>query len=118
MTRWEHIQKLKDEMAHELLSSADVKSFLQTCQDVKAQLQDRLLQLDTPDVGSSPSALQAEEQRQAQAERDIEALERKIEYLKSVAKMWVCYKIISVPLIFGDIFIDISNQLVNINNNS
>lgn len=87
MTRWEHIQKLKDEMAHELLSSADVKSFLQTCQEVQAQLQDRLVQLDTPDVGSSPSALQTEEHRQAQAERDIEALERKIEYLKSVAKM-------------------------------
>ncbi len=74
-------------MAHELLSSADVKSFLQICQDVQAQLQDRLVQLDTPDVGSSSSALQAEEHRQAQAERDIEALERKIEYLKSVAKM-------------------------------
>ncbi|XP_026142105.1 spectrin beta chain, non-erythrocytic 5 isoform X1 [Carassius auratus] len=85
--RWEHIQKLKDEMAHELLSSADVKSFLQTCQEVQAQLQDKLVQLDTPDVGSSPSALKAEEHRQAQAERDIEALERKIEYLKSVAKM-------------------------------
>lgn len=96
MTRWEHIQKLKDEMAHELLSSADVKSFLQTCQDVKAQLQERLSQLDTPDIGSSTSALQAEEHRQAQAERDIEALERKIEYLKSVAKMWVCYKIIDI----------------------
>ncbi|XP_052001180.1 spectrin beta chain, non-erythrocytic 5 [Xyrauchen texanus] len=85
--RWEHIQKLKDEIAHELLSSADVKSFLQTCQDVQAQLQDKLAQLDTPDVGNSPSALQAEEQRQAQAERDIDALERKIGYLKSVAKM-------------------------------
>nr|XP_055027307.1 spectrin beta chain, non-erythrocytic 5 [Misgurnus anguillicaudatus] len=85
--RWEHIQKLKDERADELLSSADVKSFLQTCQDVHAQLQDRLAQLDTPDVGSSSSALQAEEHRQAQAERDIEALERKIKYLKSVAKM-------------------------------
>lgn len=83
-------------MAHELLSSADVKSFLQTCQDVKAQLQERLSQLDTPDIGSSTSALQAEEHRQAQAERDIEALERKIEYLKSVAKMWVCYKIIDI----------------------
>ncbi|KAA0711222.1 Spectrin beta chain, non-erythrocytic 5 [Triplophysa tibetana] len=85
--RWEHIQKLKDKIAHELLSSADVKSFLQTCHDVQAQLQDRLAQLDTPDVGSSSSALQIEEHRQAQAERDIEALERKIQYLKSVAKM-------------------------------
>ncbi|TRY84982.1 hypothetical protein DNTS_028857 [Danionella cerebrum] len=85
--RWECIQNLKDEMAHELLSSADVKSFLKTCQEVKAQLQDRLAQLDTPDVGSSSSALHLEEQRQAQAERDIEALEKKIQYLKSVAKL-------------------------------
>lgn len=85
--RWEHIQKLKDKIAHELLSSADVKSFLQTCHEVQVQLQDRLAQLDTPDVGSSSSALQVEEHRQAQAERDIEALERKIQYLKSVAKM-------------------------------
>ena len=85
--RWENIQALKDEKAHELLSSADIKSFLHTCEDVKAQLLDKLDQLDTPDVGSSPSALQAEERNQAQSEREIEALERKIEYLKSVAKM-------------------------------
>ncbi|XP_036450101.1 spectrin beta chain, non-erythrocytic 5 isoform X2 [Colossoma macropomum] len=85
--RWENIQALKDEKAHELLSSADIKSFLHTCEDVKAQLLDKLDQLDTPDVGSSLSALQAEERNQAQSEREIEALERKIEYLKSVAKM-------------------------------
>ncbi|XP_072545910.1 spectrin beta chain, non-erythrocytic 5 [Salminus brasiliensis] len=85
--RWENIQALKDERAHELLSSADIKSFLHTCEDAKAQLLDKLAQLDTPDVGSSPSSLQAEERSQAQAEREIEALERKIEYLKSVAKM-------------------------------
>ncbi|XP_049319614.1 spectrin beta chain, non-erythrocytic 5 isoform X1 [Astyanax mexicanus] len=85
--RWEKIQALKDERAHELLSSADIKSFLHTCDEAKAQLLEKLDQLDTPDVGSSASSLQAEERSQAQAEREIEALERKIEYLKSVAKM-------------------------------
>lgn len=85
--RWEHIQALKDERAQELLSSADIKSFLHTCEDAKSQLLEKLVQLDTSGVGSSASALQAEKQSQAQAEREIEALERKIEYLKSVAKM-------------------------------
>ncbi|KAF7704200.1 hypothetical protein HF521_021272 [Silurus meridionalis] len=85
--RWDHIQILKDEMAQELLSSADIKSFLHTCEDTKSQLLEKLVQLDMPGVGSSASALQAEKKKQAQAEREIEALERKIEYLKSVAKM-------------------------------
>ncbi|KAK3538029.1 hypothetical protein QTP70_027382 [Hemibagrus guttatus] len=85
--RWEHIQALKDEKAQELLSSADIKSFLHTCEDAKSQLMEKLVQLDTSGVGTSASALQAEEQSQAQAEREIEALERKIEYLKSVAIM-------------------------------
>ncbi|KAI5616449.1 spectrin beta chain, non-erythrocytic 5 isoform X2 [Silurus asotus] len=84
--RWDHIQVLKDEMAQELLSSADIKSFLHTCEDTKSQLLEKLVQLDMPGVGSSASALQAEKKKQAQAEREIEALERKIEYLKSVAK--------------------------------
>ncbi|KAG7328102.1 hypothetical protein KOW79_008046 [Hemibagrus wyckioides] len=85
--RWEHIQALKDEKAQELLSSADIKSFLHTCEDAKSQLMEKLVQLDTSGVGTSASALQAEELSQAQAEREIEALERKIEYLKSVAIM-------------------------------
>ncbi|XP_076156260.1 spectrin beta chain, non-erythrocytic 5 [Alosa pseudoharengus] len=85
--RWARLQKLKDEKAHELLSSADVRSFLQSCEEAKAQLQEKLVQLDNPDVGSSPTALHAEERKQLQALRDIDALERKIEYLKSVAKM-------------------------------
>lgn len=85
--RWEDIQALKDEKAHELLSFADVTSFLHTCEDAKAQLLETMAQLDTPDVGSSHSSLQAEERNQAQAQREIEALERKIEYLKSVARM-------------------------------
>uniref|UniRef100_A0A4W4DYW9 Spectrin, beta, non-erythrocytic 5 n=1 Tax=Electrophorus electricus TaxID=8005 RepID=A0A4W4DYW9_ELEEL len=85
--RWEHIQALKDEKAHELLSSADIKSFLDTCEDTKTQLWDKVAQLDVLDMGCSPSTLQAEERSQAQVEREIEVLERKIQYLKSVAKM-------------------------------
>ncbi|KAK1793411.1 hypothetical protein P4O66_011796, partial [Electrophorus voltai] len=85
--RWEHIQALKDEKAHELLSSADIKSFLDTCEDTKTQLWDKVAQLDVLDMGCSPSTLQAEERSQAQVEREIEVLERKIQYLKSIAKM-------------------------------
>ncbi|TSO67499.1 Spectrin beta chain, non-erythrocytic 5 [Bagarius yarrelli] len=84
--RWEHIQELKDEKAQELLKSSDIKSFLHTCEYAKSQLLEKLHQLDTSGVGSSASALQAEEQSQTQAEREIEGLERKIEYLKSVSK--------------------------------
>ncbi|XP_036927334.1 spectrin beta chain, non-erythrocytic 5 isoform X2 [Acanthopagrus latus] len=86
-SRWDRIQQLKDEKAHELLSTADVQSFLQSCEEAKAQLQDQLTRLDTVDVGCSSFTLRAEEKNQAQALRDIQALEGKIAYLKSVAKM-------------------------------
>lgn len=86
--RWDQIQQLKDEKGHELLSTADVQSFLQSCQEAKAQLQGQLSQLDTVDVGCSSFTLQAEEKNQTQALRDIQALESKIAYLKSVAKMY------------------------------
>ncbi|XP_076605262.1 spectrin beta chain, non-erythrocytic 5 [Chaetodon auriga] len=85
--RWERIQKLKDEKGHELLSTADVQSFLQSCEEAKAQLQDQLSRLDTVDVGCSSFTLATEEKNQAQALRDIQALESKIAYLRSVAKM-------------------------------
>ncbi|XP_063040192.1 spectrin beta chain, non-erythrocytic 5 [Engraulis encrasicolus] len=85
--RWERLQKLKEEKAHELLSSADVVSFLQSCEEARGQLQENLAQMESQEVGSSPAALEAEERRQLQSLREIVALERKIEYLKSVAKM-------------------------------
>lgn len=88
LCRWDRIQKLKDEKGHELLSTADVQSFLQSCEEAKAQLQDRLSRLDAVDVGCSSFTLLAEEKNQAQALRDIQALESKIAYLKSVAKMY------------------------------
>ncbi|KAG7215088.1 hypothetical protein INR49_011666 [Caranx melampygus] len=85
--RWDRIQKLKDEKGHELLSTADVQSFLQSCEEAKAQLQDQMSRLDVVDVGCSSFTLLAEEKNQAQALRDIQTLESKIAYLKSVAKM-------------------------------
>ncbi|CAB1331140.1 unnamed protein product [Coregonus sp. 'balchen'] len=86
--RWERMQKLKDEKCHELLSTADVQSFLQSCEEARAQLMEQFTQLDTVDgVGTTSTALDTEERAQAQALRDIQALERKIAYLKSVAKM-------------------------------
>ncbi|XP_030248101.1 spectrin beta chain, non-erythrocytic 5 [Sparus aurata] len=86
-SRWDRIQQLKDEKAHELLSTADVQSFLQSCEEAKAQLQDQLTRLDTVEVDCSSFTLRAEEKNQAQALRDIQALEGKIAYLKSVARM-------------------------------
>ncbi|XP_062252883.1 spectrin beta chain, non-erythrocytic 5 [Platichthys flesus] len=85
--RWDRIQQLKDEKGHELLSTADVQSFLQSCDEAKALLQDQLTRLDVVDVGCSSFTLSAEEKNQAQALRDIQTLESKISYLKSVAKM-------------------------------
>lgn len=87
--RWDRIQRLKDEKGHELLSTADVQSFLLSCEEAKGQLQAQLSRLEPVDVGCTAFTLQAEEGNQAQALRDIQALEAKISYLKSVAKMYV-----------------------------
>ncbi|XP_041668259.1 spectrin beta chain, non-erythrocytic 5 [Cheilinus undulatus] len=85
--RWDRIQQLKDEKGHELLSTADVQTFLQNCEEAKAQLQGQLERLDVVDVGCSPFTLKTEEENQNQALRDIQILEGKIAYLKSIAKM-------------------------------
>ncbi|KAK5886954.1 hypothetical protein CesoFtcFv8_017933 [Champsocephalus esox] len=86
-SRWDRIQQLKDEKGHELLSTADVKSFLQSCEEAKAQLQGQLSGLGTVDLGCSSFTLLGEEKTQSQTLRDIQTLEAKIAYLKSVAKM-------------------------------
>ncbi|KAM6918067.1 spectrin beta chain, non-erythrocytic 5 [Lycodopsis pacificus] len=85
--RWDRIQRLKDEKGHELLSTADVQSFLLSCREAKAQLQGQLSGLDVVDVGCSSFTLMAEDKNQTQTLRDIQTLEAKIAYLKSVAKM-------------------------------
>ncbi|XP_020497621.2 spectrin beta chain, non-erythrocytic 5 [Labrus bergylta] len=85
--RWDRIQQLKDEKGHKLLSTADVQTFLQSCEEAKVQLQGQLDRLDTVDVGCSSFTLRTEEENQTQALRDIQILEGKIAYLKSMAKM-------------------------------
>ncbi|XP_008275361.1 spectrin beta chain, non-erythrocytic 5 [Stegastes partitus] len=85
--RWDRIQQLKDEKGHELLSTADVQSFLHSCEEAKAQLQSQLSQLDDVNIDCSSFTLLNEEKNQTQALRDIQNLEAKIAYLKSVAKM-------------------------------
>ncbi|XP_034530593.1 spectrin beta chain, non-erythrocytic 1 [Notolabrus celidotus] len=85
--RWDRIQQLKDEKGHELLSTADVQTFLQSCEEAKVQLQGQLDRLDTVDVGCSSFTLRTQEENQTQALRDIQVLEGKIAYLKSIAKM-------------------------------
>ncbi|XP_028251320.1 spectrin beta chain, non-erythrocytic 5 [Parambassis ranga] len=85
--RWDRIQQLKDEKGHELLSTADVQSFLHSCEEAKAQLQGQLSQLNVVEVDCSSLTLLAGEKSQAHALRDIQMLEGKIAYLKSVAKM-------------------------------
>lgn len=99
--RWDQIQQLKDEKGHELLSTANVQSFLQSCEEAKTQLQCQLSRLDPVDVGCSSFTLQTEEKNQTRALRDIQTLEAKITYLKSVAKMygsdldWLLLKVIN-----------------------
>ncbi|XP_067336707.1 spectrin beta chain, non-erythrocytic 5 isoform X2 [Channa argus] len=85
--RWNRILKLKDEKGHELLSTADVQSFLQSCEEAKVQLHGQLSRLEPVDLGCSSFTLLAEEKNQSQALREIQTLESKIAYLKSVAKM-------------------------------
>nr|XP_057947283.1 spectrin beta chain, non-erythrocytic 5-like isoform X2 [Doryrhamphus excisus] len=88
-SRWDRIQRRKDEKARELLSTADVHSFLQSCQEARMQLQAQLEQLDGANVhvGGGLFMLRADQQNQADVVRDIKTLEGKIAYLKGVAKM-------------------------------
>ncbi|XP_056867453.1 spectrin beta chain, non-erythrocytic 5 isoform X2 [Takifugu flavidus] len=85
--RWDRIQHLKDEKGRELLSTADLQSFLQSCDETRTQLQAQLTRLDSVDPGQSHLSLPAQDEIQAQALRDIQVLEAKISYLRSVANM-------------------------------
>ncbi|KAM8834261.1 LOW QUALITY PROTEIN: spectrin beta chain, non-erythrocytic 5 [Synchiropus picturatus] len=81
--RWDLIQELKDQKGRELLSTADVHSFLLSCEETRLQLQSQMVASES---GSS-SSLQAREETHAQNLRDLQTLEARISYLKSVAKM-------------------------------
>ncbi|XP_077178896.1 spectrin beta chain, non-erythrocytic 5 isoform X2 [Paroedura picta] len=84
--RWEHLETLREKKGSELIDLADVKTFLKDCQDTQLLIQDGLTQLEDLGHGNTPAALGAERCRLNALERESLVQERKIEYLKSVAK--------------------------------
>ncbi|XP_078419413.1 spectrin beta chain, non-erythrocytic 5 [Cetorhinus maximus] len=83
--RWDQMLILKEEKGKELIGTADVKSFLQKCQDTTAQLQDKCIQLSLTEISNSKKAVDDERRKQVMAEREIHALETRIEYLTKMA---------------------------------
>lgn len=65
---------------------ADVRTFLQDCQSTKVLLQDKLGYLENLDPGNTPAAAEADRRKLSSFKMEILVLERKIEYLKNVAK--------------------------------
>uniref|UniRef100_A0ABM5FN35 Spectrin beta chain, non-erythrocytic 5 n=1 Tax=Pogona vitticeps TaxID=103695 RepID=A0ABM5FN35_9SAUR len=84
--RWQCLEALKEEKGSELIGVADVKTFLQDCQDTYGLLQDKMIHLEDLGHRNKPTVLEAEARRLTAFEREILALERRNEYLKSVAK--------------------------------
>uniref|UniRef100_A0A8C8T063 Calponin-homology (CH) domain-containing protein n=1 Tax=Pelusios castaneus TaxID=367368 RepID=A0A8C8T063_9SAUR len=84
--RWECLEALKEEKGSELIGVADVRTFLQDCQSTRVLLQDKLVHLRDMEPGNTPAILEADQRKLSAFDREILVLERKIEYLKSVAK--------------------------------
>ncbi|XP_062974523.1 spectrin beta chain, non-erythrocytic 5 [Elgaria multicarinata webbii] len=84
--RWERLEALKEQKGSELIGVADVKTFLQDCQNTQGLLQDKMIHLEDLGRGNKPAILEAEGRKLTTFEREVLVLERKIEYLKSVAK--------------------------------
>ncbi|XP_067895807.1 spectrin beta chain, non-erythrocytic 5 isoform X2 [Heterodontus francisci] len=83
--RWDLMLVLKEEKGKELIGTADVKSFLQKCQDTTAMLQDKLTLLSVTETSNSKKAVDEERRKQFMSEREIQALETRIEYLTKMA---------------------------------
>ncbi|XP_068110413.1 spectrin beta chain, non-erythrocytic 5 isoform X2 [Hyperolius riggenbachi] len=78
---WNRLETLKEQKGAELIGLADVKTFMQNCQNMELLIQEKLKELQN----AEPSGNLDSEERQLKAhERDIDALERKIAYLKSM----------------------------------
>ncbi|XP_065610862.1 spectrin beta chain, non-erythrocytic 5 isoform X1 [Cyrtonyx montezumae] len=84
--RWEYMESLKEEKGLELIGVADVRTFLQDCQSIGVLLQDKMGQLRELEPGNSPAGLESDKRKLLAVEREILVMERKIEYLRSVAK--------------------------------
>ncbi|XP_053330428.1 spectrin beta chain, non-erythrocytic 5 [Spea bombifrons] len=81
---WNRLEVLKDEKGSELIGLADVKTFLQNCQNMEVLMQEKLQELQGSHPGNTSGNLDLEERELGAHERDIQVLERKIAYLKSV----------------------------------
>ncbi|XP_053553803.1 spectrin beta chain, non-erythrocytic 5 [Bombina bombina] len=81
---WNHLEVLKEQKAAELIGLADAKTLLQHCQNTEALIQEKMRELQGSEPGSAPGTLESEERQLNAHERDIDVLERKIAYLKSV----------------------------------
>lgn len=84
--RWECMESLKEEKGSELIGVADVKTFLQDCQGIGVLLQNKMVQLRDLEPGNSPAGLESNKRKLSAVEREVLVMERKIEYLRSVAK--------------------------------
>ncbi|XP_038646180.1 spectrin beta chain, non-erythrocytic 5 [Scyliorhinus canicula] len=83
--RWDLMLILKEEKGKELIGTADVKSFLQKCQDTTALLQDKLTLLSLTEISNNKKAVDEERRKLVMSEREIQALETRIEYLIKMA---------------------------------
>ncbi|KAM4663546.1 spectrin beta chain, non-erythrocytic 5 [Discoglossus pictus] len=81
---WHRLEVLKEQKGSELIGVADVKSLLQQCQNAELLMQEKLRELEASNPGNTPGSLESEERQLKGHERDIDVLERKIAYLKSV----------------------------------
>ncbi|KAM4689983.1 spectrin beta chain, non-erythrocytic 5 [Rhinophrynus dorsalis] len=81
---WNRLEVLKEQKGSELIGLADVKIFIQNCQNTEMLIQEKLKELEGPDPGTIPGNLDSEERQLNAHEREIQVLERKIAYLKSV----------------------------------
>ncbi|GCC20330.1 hypothetical protein chiPu_0018889 [Chiloscyllium punctatum] len=77
---------LKEEKGRELIGTADVKSFLQKCQDTTALLQEKLTLLPDTEISNSKKTVDEERRKHVVSEREIQALETRIEYLTKMAR--------------------------------
>ncbi|XP_067847252.1 spectrin beta chain, non-erythrocytic 5 [Heptranchias perlo] len=83
--RWDLMLVLKEEKGKELIGTADVKSFLQKCQDTVVLLQDKLTTLSFTETSNSKKAVDDEKRKQLMSEWEIQALETRIQYLIKMA---------------------------------
>ncbi|XP_053802113.1 spectrin beta chain, non-erythrocytic 5 [Vidua chalybeata] len=84
--RWQSMETLKEEKGSELIGVADVRTFLQDCQSIGVLLQDKMVQLRDLEPGNLSAGLESDKRKLYTIEREVLVTERKIEYLRSVAK--------------------------------